>query len=200
MKKPAKSTDYTHESTFLSLGGDSVLDFCNTLVFHGDRKEDRLNSASDARHFWHDFFDTESQFTTKQFSELLSVRTELREAFKCIVDKSCDEDCFADLNEILKKHQFIFKIEMKNGNTKTFKAAVQSVHEDPMAPFIVELQRFLNELDETRLKKCNNPNCSHFFYDRSKNNLRAWCSMKTCGNIMKARAFHLRKKTEVEKD
>ena len=65
----------------------------------------------------------------------------------------------------------------------------------PVAQSAAEL---LTDGDLSRLKKCENPECSLHFYDTSKNRSRRWCSMATCGNVMKARAHyrrHRRQKT-----
>ncbi|MGH3648336.1 MAG: CGNR zinc finger domain-containing protein [Micromonosporaceae bacterium] len=43
-----------------------------------------------------------------------------------------------------------------------------------------------------RLKACRNPRCQWAYYDQSRNRSRAWCSMDTCGNRAKARAFRRR--------
>lgn len=40
-----------------------------------------------------------------------------------------------------------------------------------------------------RMKACRLPECRWAYYDRSRNRSRAWCSMETCGNRAKARAF-----------
>ncbi|MGH3715275.1 MAG: CGNR zinc finger domain-containing protein, partial [Micromonosporaceae bacterium] len=43
-----------------------------------------------------------------------------------------------------------------------------------------------------RLKACRNPHCRWAYYDQSRNRSRSWCSMETCGNRAKARAFRER--------
>ena len=44
----------------------------------------------------------------------------------------------------------------------------------------------------SRLKLCANPDCGWAFYDRSRNQQGAWCSMATCGNRLKNRRFRAR--------
>jgi hypothetical protein len=53
---------------------------------------------------------------------------------------------------------------------------------------------FLAELDGswTNLKACGSDECRSVFYDRSKNRSGKWCSMQTCGNRAKVRAFRER--------
>lgn len=194
MNKQIKSNTYSKRNRFLLLGGDPVLDFCNTLVFHGDVKEDRLLSVEDAENFWQSFFEDDCKFNRRQLDDLLELRTELRELFKLIVEKRCSEDSFKKVNKYLGKHPFVFRIDFLGDSIVS---SITSTKEDPTTSLVYALHSFLGKFDLTRLKKCNNPNCSHFFYDKSKNNLRVWCSMKTCGNIMKARAFHQRKRNGV---
>ncbi|GAB2686090.1 CGNR zinc finger domain-containing protein [Nocardia thraciensis] len=43
-----------------------------------------------------------------------------------------------------------------------------------------------------RLKACRNPDCRWAYYDHSRNRSRTWCSMETCGNRAKVRAFRRR--------
>jgi predicted RNA-binding Zn ribbon-like protein len=43
-----------------------------------------------------------------------------------------------------------------------------------------------------RLKACPEESCRWAFFDRSKNRSAKWCSMETCGNMNKARAYRAR--------
>ena len=53
---------------------------------------------------------------------------------------------------------------------------------------------FMAELDGSwhRFRLCADPTCTTVFYDRSKNHSAKWCSMQTCGNRNKVRAFRRR--------
>jgi predicted RNA-binding Zn ribbon-like protein len=46
-----------------------------------------------------------------------------------------------------------------------------------------------------RIKRCANATCERFFLDESKSGTRMWCSMKTCGNRMKAARYYERTKS-----
>jgi hypothetical protein len=56
---------------------------------------------------------------------------------------------------------------------------------------------FLAELDGSweRLKECSDETCTGVFYDRSKNHSGKWCSMRSCGNRNKVRAWRARQRT-----
>jgi predicted RNA-binding Zn ribbon-like protein len=47
-----------------------------------------------------------------------------------------------------------------------------------------------------RLKVCSADSCQWAFYDRSKNRSGRWCSMRTCGNRDKTRAYRSRRRGE----
>lgn len=47
--------------------------------------------------------------------------------------------------------------------------------------------------DLERLRVCPGNDCEWLFVDASRNGTRRWCSMETCGNRAKARAFYGRK-------
>ncbi|WP_348788974.1 ABATE domain-containing protein [Leifsonia sp. NPDC080035] len=46
------------------------------------------------------------------------------------------------------------------------------------------------------LRECGRPECTQVYLDHSRGHRREWCSMKTCGNRMKATAFRARQKQE----
>lgn len=53
---------------------------------------------------------------------------------------------------------------------------------------------FMAELDGSwhRFRMCADRDCKTVFYDRSKNHSAKWCSMQSCGNRSKVRAFRER--------
>ena len=48
-----------------------------------------------------------------------------------------------------------------------------------------------------RLKTCGNDECHWAFHDQSKNHSAKWCSMQSCGNRMKARAYRARREASL---
>jgi hypothetical protein len=57
---------------------------------------------------------------------------------------------------------------------------------------------FLAQLDGSwdRVKECASPTCRSVFYDRSKNHSGKWCSMQSCGNQHKVRAWRERHRAD----
>src|SRR5262249_56129946 len=46
----------------------------------------------------------------------------------------------------------------------------------------------------THLKACPGPECGWAFYDHSRNQTGAWCSMSVCGARVKAREYRARRR------
>ena len=55
-----------------------------------------------------------------------------------------------------------------------------------LAPVAHSAADFLLTGDRTRLRACGNPACVLYFYDRTRNGRRRFCSAATCGNRVKA--------------
>ncbi|WP_372790592.1 ABATE domain-containing protein [Paraconexibacter sp.] len=59
--------------------------------------------------------------------------------------------------------------------------------------------RMLGQADaRARIRICGAEDCSARFYDRSPGGRRRWCSMRTCGNVAKARRHRARARQETE--
>lgn len=63
----------------------------------------------------------------------------------------------------------------------------------PIAEAIADL---IVNADFSLVRQCECPDCTLWFYDKTKSHQRRWCDMAICGNRMKAAAFRARKKSE----
>jgi predicted RNA-binding Zn ribbon-like protein len=59
-------------------------------------------------------------------------------------------------------------------------------------PVIIDAARLLASDDLALVQTCANDNCGWLFVNRSRNGLRRWCDMRTCGNKAKARRHYHR--------
>ncbi|KAF0247307.1 MAG: hypothetical protein FD167_3289, partial [bacterium] len=57
---------------------------------------------------------------------------------------------------------------------------------------------FLTTTDLSRLHECGGVGCSWLFEDSSKNKMRQWCDMQTCGNLAKVRRFRSKSKEKTQ--
>jgi predicted RNA-binding Zn ribbon-like protein len=63
-----------------------------------------------------------------------------------------------------------------------------------LAPIAEAMADLICEGDFDLVRKCENPPCTMWFYDRTKGHRRRWCSTTVCGNRAKVAAFRLRKR------
>jgi predicted RNA-binding Zn ribbon-like protein len=61
--------------------------------------------------------------------------------------------------------------------------------------FVAEAARKLFTTKHAQsIRRCANEECTHYFYDASKNGTRRWCSMAGCGNREKVAALRSRRR------
>ena len=82
--------------------------------------------------------------------------------------------------------------------------AIRRAADEPRSPCSAASPRPPRTFSRTRtlhlVRRCGNPDCVLFFFDTTRNHRRQWCSMGTCGNLMKVRAFRRRhRKTRVRR-
>jgi predicted RNA-binding Zn ribbon-like protein len=56
-----------------------------------------------------------------------------------------------------------------------------------LAPVLWSAARLLTSADGVRIRVCGGTDCGWMFVDRSRNGLRRWCQMRTCGTQEKSR-------------
>jgi len=61
-----------------------------------------------------------------------------------------------------------------------------------LAPFGEATAELLADGDFSLVRRCENPECVLWFYDRTKAHKRRWCSMASCGNRHKVSQFRSR--------
>ena len=90
------------------------------------------------------------------------------------------------LNRVLRAAPVHAELQQAGG---TWVARQVPSRADPLAllaPVAHSAADFLLTGDRTRLRACGNPACVLYFYDRTRNRLRRFCSAATCGNRVKA--------------
>ena len=64
--------------------------------------------------------------------------------------------------------------------------------DSPLGPLVATAVRLAFEGSWERLKLCGLDSCRYAFFDESRNRSGRWCSMASCGNVAKSRAFRER--------
>lgn len=66
--------------------------------------------------------------------------------------------------------------------------------EAPLWRVALACATLLTSAEAERIRMCEGPNCGWMYVDRSRNGLRRWCAMDTCGGREKARRHYARVK------
>jgi predicted RNA-binding Zn ribbon-like protein len=111
-----------------------------------------------------------------------------RSAIRAVVERPRDRAARAALNAVLDR-----------GRLREWLAAggperlLELVDERDRVPWLAA-QNLLDLLRDGPggIRRCGNPDCVLYFYDRSRTHRRQWCSMAVCGNRMKARRHYAR--------
>jgi predicted RNA-binding Zn ribbon-like protein len=193
MSKAQNHVEYTKFAISSNNSNEPLLIFCNTSRAQNETVFENLQSPQDyisliKKHF--NLKNIEFNTSSVNLAEIRHLRQILKTFFSnIIINKKIKA------NDLLNVNKLVFESSLGlvfDTNLEIDIAPVAS--KAYLKPIILEMVRFLPNLELKRLKKCNNKNCTHLFFDSSKNNSRIWCSMSSCGNIMKARSFYKRSK------
>jgi hypothetical protein len=116
---------------------------------------------------------------------------EVLEALRALVD-GAEHDAVGDPDQILDANARAAAIHLRFGDAR-LEPTSGGV---PGAVGRLLAIAFLSQRDGTwdRLHGCASPTCRSVFFDRSKNRSARWCSMRSCGNQAKVRAYRERHK------
>ncbi len=139
------------------------------------------------------------RFGTPALDQVASEARDLREWFRQIVAKPADTrwqsaDVTVKLNPILAIDSSHHQLKDSDRHLflqerREFVRAQQLLV--PVAQAIAEL---MTVGDPSLIKRCANPSCTLWFYDRTKAHRRRFCSAAVCGNRTKVAAFRERQR------
>lgn len=135
----------------------------------------------------------------KSKGELLSNALELRTiAYDLIMaTKNGNQTDPRRLNTFLARGSSYYQIERNEEQRWDLKThRHQSSSKDFLVPVAEAIADLIVNIDFSLVRKCECPDCTLWFYDRTKSHQRRWCDMAICGNRMKVAAFRARKKSE----
>jgi predicted RNA-binding Zn ribbon-like protein len=112
---------------------------------------------------------------------------EARTAMRQVLNDRNDPRARRALNAVLERGNSVRKLG-PNGIEETVQI------EDAWRPAWLAAQDLLEQLLHVagRIRRCENPRCTMYFVDTTKNNTRRWHDMSTCGNQAKASRHYQR--------
>lgn len=141
-----------------------------------------------------------SQSTLNYKGELLSDALELRAIANDLIvaTKNGTQNDPRKLNTFLAHGCNYYQVHINEEKRWTLKPQRHVLSsKDLLTPIAEAIADLIVNADFSIVRQCECPDCTLWFYDRTKSHQRRWCDMAVCGNRMKAAAFRARKKSEL---
>jgi predicted RNA-binding Zn ribbon-like protein len=163
--------------------------FLNTAVAGTDRDE---LATTDGLTRWlvrNRLVPPETRFDESDRRRLVEVRESLAQLATANAGGNVDRRAVASLNEAARRMRLGVRLHPADG----YRLIAEGPGIDrPIGDLLLRVMAAMNTGSWQRLKVCANPDCNRVFYDSSRNRSARWCSMATCGNRMKGRAYRRR--------
>jgi predicted RNA-binding Zn ribbon-like protein len=132
-----------------------------------------------------------TRVTAAELEDAYAVRESLRALMLANNDVDVDlSGAGAALDDVARRAQV--ELRFVAGAPALVPAAASSL--GALGQILAAVQRMAVDGSWARLKACRARDCEWAFVDTAKNQSRAWCSMRSCGNREKARAFRERRR------
>jgi predicted RNA-binding Zn ribbon-like protein len=186
------------DHTPLFLADHGALDFLNTVMQVNGQPQDMWQSDEDVM-AWLTRAGLASPVETASWTagELLQQARRLRETIRTLVaQKKAGETLQPEgLNDFLASIPACKQLRSGSGNSveivKIYPGHGAAHLLGPVAELAASL---LAEPDFELIRTCEHPDCTLWFYDRTKSHRRRWCSMALCGNRAKVARFRQQQK------
>ena len=120
---------------------------------------------------------------------LIEVRRSLHELVASNGGAGLQRRAVTTLNEAARRVRLGVRLHPVDG----YRLVAEGVGVDrPIGELLMSVTAAMAAGNWNRLKVCANDACQRTFYDSSRNRSGRWCSMATCGNRMKGRAYRQR--------
>ena len=199
-------TEKAERTDFLFLAGHPCLDFLNTRLLTKGQPVELLASldellrwltragridartAADALKRWNDTAEgVRTVERARAFRETLRHMTD-----GVVRSRGVSTEGVAAINFILAENDGNLRLERQGGGFRMRFAARPTSPITLLGTLAESAADLLSNASLHLVRRCGNPDCVLFFYDTTRNHRRQWCSMGTCGNLMKVRAFRRR--------
>lgn len=211
MPSPPRSRSLTPELPLKFVGGDPSLDFVNTVDWTpGGLEHDRLGSydrvvtwargagvISDVQaHALRQAMGVDPGKGKAAYEAARSTRWTLHEVFYAVITRQPQllAESLTEFNKLLLPAQEHLHVSPAPGGRRRAGAAatwewrgMSERLESVLWPIVRAAANLLTSPDAGRLRMCAGPDCGWLYVDRSRNGLRRWCEMQTCGTLAKSR-------------
>jgi predicted RNA-binding Zn ribbon-like protein len=118
----------------------------------------------------------------------LAWATRVREAIRDLIDGRCERDASAALERASREARLGIRFGLQEAQLEPAAGGVAGA----IGRILLEIAIGMSDGTWERVKVCEADDCRTAFFDGTKNGSRAWCSMQSCGNRAKVRAYRKR--------
>lgn len=209
MPSSPASRSLSPDLPFKFVGGDRSLDFVNTVDWTpGGLENDRLGtyerlvtwsreagvlSDRQARGL-RDAVGRHPRAAQAAYEAARWTRWVLHEVFYAVIKRHPPAAALAEFSRLLAQaHQHLDVAPAPPGRRREQRALTwewRGLPEQPESvlwPIVRSAAGLLTSPEADRLRMCAGPDCGWLYVDRSRNGLRRWCEMQTCGTLAKSR-------------
>lgn len=130
-----------------------------------------------------------TDYDVDALKRLSEVRSALRDLVAANDGAGIHRRAVTTLNEAARRVRLGVRLHPVDG----YRLVAEGVGVDrPIGELLMSVTAAMTAGNWNRLKICANDGCQQAFYDSSRNRSARWCSMATCGNRMKGRAYRQR--------
>jgi predicted RNA-binding Zn ribbon-like protein len=120
----------------------------------------------------------------------IRLRWVLQRLFRAVAAREAPGEALDEFNALLTDALARLRVEWPSSGRRRIGWAWRGMGEElvsPLWPVIRLAAELLTSDDLARVRVCDAPECGWMYVDRSRNGLRRWCQMETCGTREKNR-------------
>jgi predicted RNA-binding Zn ribbon-like protein len=172
-----------------------VEDFVNTSEIDGVQRDELLVTPADLTAWLEEkgLIDAGHELTDADRALTVRVREDLRALLLANNGEALEDGPLDRLNEVAARS--LLSVRFTGPGDAHLASAAPGI-DGALGRILAIVFAAMGDGSWARLKACRNDECMWVFYDTSKNHSATWCSMRVCGNRMKARAYRRRRAEE----
>ncbi|HET9464661.1 MAG TPA: ABATE domain-containing protein [Gemmatimonadales bacterium] len=202
----------SEEIPFQYVGGDPAIDLVNTVDWTSRGPEnDRLTDfggviqwavgagtlSAKAAQSYRAQAGTRVRDAEAAYRNVVKVRSVLQRLFHAAAEGGPPEDALNDFNRWLGRALEGMRVAPRGGRRETGKLQLGWVGQEEnldsiLWPVLWSAASLIVSDEASRIRICGGPDCGWMYVDRSRNKLRRWCQMETCGTREKSRRRYRR--------
>lgn len=177
----------------LQIGDHLALDFLNTVAQVDGEPHDFFQRDEDVARWLEAAGCLSGAGQAKaRAGTLLTAARQLRAVILQAVERKKKEEAWQpeELNRFLRCASSHFELALNHdGQPEYRRVYAAATPEQQLGPVAEQAADLLVNGDFSLVRECEHPDCTLWFYDRTKAHRRRWCSMALCGNRAKAARF-----------